>query len=75
MKGATDYQIWLAAFVSLLAIETEHLDVVVGSYATNRRRPELRNMIGDFANTIASLRFRCDYATSFRDGCRRFAIA
>jgi acyl carrier protein len=62
--GATIYMVWLAAFVALLAAETGRPGVVVGSYATSRRRAELRKMIGYFSN-LATLCFKVDHAMPF----------
>jgi acyl carrier protein len=63
-EGATYYQIWLSAFVAQLALASACPDVVIGIYVTNRRRPETRNMLGDFANTLA-LNFRFDPERTF----------
>jgi acyl carrier protein len=64
--GASLYKIWLAGFVAVLWLETDCSDIVVGSYVTNRRHRQTRNMIGDFSNTIA-LRFKFDADISFRE--------
>jgi condensation domain-containing protein len=66
MHGTSIYKIWLAAFVALFSLETDCSDVVVGAYVTRRRRPELRNMLGDFSNTVA-LRFKCNAHMSFKE--------
>jgi len=64
--GATFYRIWLAGFVALLWLETNCSNLIIGSYVTGRRHWQLRNIIGDFSNTIA-LKFECDADISFKE--------
>jgi non-ribosomal peptide synthetase component F len=64
--GTSLYKIWLAGFVAVLWLETDCSDVVVGTYVTSRRHRQLRNMIGDFSNTVA-LKFKFDADMSFRE--------
>jgi acyl carrier protein len=69
---ATPYAVWLAALVALLAAETGQPEIVVGSYVANRRR-EVQNTIGFFIN-LATLSFRVDDASSFRDWLSKVRI-
>lgn len=64
--GTTFYRIWLAGFVAVLWLETNCSDLIIGSYVTGRRHWQLRNIIGDFSNTIA-LKLECDAAISFEE--------
>ncbi len=48
----TRFVILLAAFKALLQRYTAQEEIVVGSVAANRNRPELRNVIGCFVNTV-----------------------
>ena len=64
--GSSLYKIWLAALVALLGAGMNYSDVVIGGYVTRRRRPELRKVIGDFANTVP-LRLACRADAPFRD--------
>lgn len=68
-ERATFFGVRLAAFVALVAAETGESDVVIGTYVGNRRRPELFEVFGFFAN-IVTLRFCCDLSLSFRDWLR-----
>ncbi len=63
--GATRYMAWLAALSAHLAAELKEADIVIGTYAENRGRHEVRNMLGDFSNLVA-LRFRCDLTMTFQ---------
>jgi acyl carrier protein len=64
-EGTTPFVVWLAALVALLAAENRRPGVVVGTYAANRRRPEVQNMIGCFVNLV-TLGFHVEPAMSFR---------
>ena len=55
--GATYYVVRLAAFCALLAGETGHLDLILGTYVTNRNRLETQDMFGFFSNLV-TLRIR-----------------
>ena len=68
-EATTYFVVVLAAFVLLLSASSNEKDVVLGTYAANRDRPELQNMYGWFSNLI-TLRFRCDFGGSFRDWLR-----
>lgn len=68
-ERTTFFRIRLAAFVALIAAETGESDVVLGTYVGNRRRPELFEVFGFFANLV-TLRFSCDLSLSFRDWLR-----
>jgi hypothetical protein len=66
-SGTSLFSIWLAALSALLAIETAHSDIIIGTYMTSRRGdPNLRNLIGCFVNLVA-LRLQCDPARLFSD--------
>jgi amino acid adenylation domain-containing protein len=51
--GATPFMILLAGFATLLSRYGDQSDVVVGTPIANRGRPELEDLIGFFANTLA----------------------
>jgi amino acid adenylation domain-containing protein len=65
-ERTTYYVVRLATFVMLLAAETGKADIVLGTYVTNRNRPELHDMLGFFSN-LATLRFTCERSMKFRD--------
>ncbi|MDB4951688.1 MAG: non-ribosomal peptide synthetase [Gemmatimonadetes bacterium] len=52
-EGATPYMVLLAVFAMLLHRYTGSDDVVVGTPIAGRTRPELENVFGYFANTLA----------------------
>ncbi|MEW5929325.1 MAG: amino acid adenylation domain-containing protein [Gemmatimonadota bacterium] len=52
-EGATLFMVLLAALGALFARYTGEDDVVVGSPIANRTRPELEDVVGLFANTLA----------------------
>jgi non-ribosomal peptide synthetase component F len=57
-SGATFFMTRLAAASALLALETGAEDLVIGTPASTRTRPELQNMIGVFLNyVLVRLRF------------------
>jgi amino acid adenylation domain-containing protein len=51
--GGTPYMILLAAWNALLSRISGQLDLVAGTAAANRDRPELEPLIGFFVNTLA----------------------
>lgn len=51
-SGVTPFTVLLAAYAGLLDRYARRADVVVGTPALNRGRPELERMIGNFANTL-----------------------
>jgi hypothetical protein len=51
-EGATLFMIRLAALAALLHRLTKAEDLVIGSYLTNRNRPETQGMIGFFSNLL-----------------------
>ena len=63
-SGATDYMILLAAFQVLLHRYTGQEDILVGSPATGRSRPEFESILGYFVNPIV-LRARLEDNPSF----------
>ncbi len=63
--GATFYMVRLAAFVAVLAAETGALDIILGTFATERSHLELQEMFGFFVNLV-TLRLRCDLTCTFR---------
>ncbi|MDR3464759.1 MAG: condensation domain-containing protein [Xanthobacteraceae bacterium] len=64
--ATTPYKIWLAGFVAVLWLETNCPDLVVGTYVTDRRHRQLRDLVGDFSHTIA-IRFSCDGDITFSE--------
>ncbi len=65
-EGVTPFMALLAAFYALLWRQSGQGDLVVGTPAAGRPRPELEPIVGLFLNTLA-LRVRVDGATSFRE--------
>ncbi|HEV2147889.1 MAG TPA: amino acid adenylation domain-containing protein, partial [Longimicrobiaceae bacterium] len=51
-EGTTPFVVLLAAFHALLARHTGQLDLLVGTPASSRSRPELEGLIGFFVNTL-----------------------
>ncbi len=51
-EGATTYMILLAAFQALLSQYSGQRDILVGSPASGRTRPEFHGIVGYFVNTI-----------------------
>jgi natural product biosynthesis luciferase-like monooxygenase protein len=51
-EGATPFMVLLAAFVALLHRHAGQADVVVGSAASNRDRPETEGVVGLFVNSL-----------------------
>jgi amino acid adenylation domain-containing protein len=64
-EGATYFMVRLAAFVALVAFETGEPDVVLGTYASNRNRVAVQDMLGLVTNLV-TLRFRCEADVPFR---------
>ena len=64
-ESATLFMVLLAAFQALLARYSGQPDIVVGTPVAGRRRSELEELIGFFANTLV-LRAQCDSELSFR---------
>ncbi|MCP3920349.1 MAG: amino acid adenylation domain-containing protein [bacterium] len=64
--GATPFMVLLAAFYVLLSRYSRQRDLVVGTPIANRRRAELEDVVGFFANTLV-LRCDLDGAPSFRE--------
>ncbi len=62
----TRFVVLLTAFKALLHRYTGQDDIVVGSVAANRNRPELRNVIGCFVNALV-LRTRVSSEITFRE--------
>lgn len=62
--GATPYAVRLALFAALLGLETGQEEILLGTYATNRRA-ETQSMLGFFSNPI-TLVLRFDPKLSFR---------
>jgi non-ribosomal peptide synthetase component F len=52
-EGATPYMVLLAAFQVFLGRYSGQADFAVGSAVANRNRPELKELIGFFVNTLA----------------------
>ncbi len=51
-QGATLFMTRLAGFAALLHQMTGNEDFVIGSYMTNRNRPEIQEVIGSFINIL-----------------------
>ena len=64
-QRVTQFVVWLAAFSSFLCIETRSNDIVIGTYVSNRKLPDLQHVFGDFSNLV-TLRFRAAIGKSFR---------
>jgi hypothetical protein len=62
----TRFVVLFAAFAALLHRYSEQEDIVIGTASANRTRPELRQMIGFFVNTLA-LRTRPAADVPFRE--------
>ena len=69
-EGATLFMVLLAAFQLLLSRLCGQDDVVIGSPVAGRRRHELQDLIGFFANILV-LRSDCSANPSFRDLLQR----
>lgn len=65
-QRTTVFALYQAALAAFLAAETGERNVVIGSYASIRRRPSLHNTFGPFLNLIA-LHYRVDPELSFRN--------
>ncbi|UCG72523.1 MAG: amino acid adenylation domain-containing protein, partial [Chromatiales bacterium] len=65
-ESATLFMVLLAAFQALLARYSGQPDVLVGSPVAGRRRSELEDLVGFFANTLV-LRARCQPDLPFRE--------
>jgi amino acid adenylation domain-containing protein len=64
-EGVTLVVTLLAAFKALLFRYTDQNDILVGTPAVNRARPEIESLIGMFLNTLV-LRTKVEGAESFR---------
>jgi amino acid adenylation domain-containing protein len=64
-QNVTLFISWLAAFSAFLSAQTQEQDIIIGTYVSNRRLPELQNMFGDFSNPV-TLRFRSELSETFR---------
>lgn len=76
-SAATDFVVHLAGFAALLSVCAGQRDFAIGTYVSNRNRVALQGMFGCFIN-LATLRFACDPARSFRawlGETRRLVIA
>jgi amino acid adenylation domain-containing protein len=69
-EGATLFMILLALFQTLLSRYSEQEDIAVGTAVANRRRAELEDLIGYFANTLV-LRGDLSGGVSFQELLRR----
>jgi hypothetical protein len=68
----TPFVVYFAAFVALLHRFCRQEDICIGTPIANRRRPELENLIGYFANTLV-LRTRVDPRARFVEIVRQVA--
>ncbi len=73
-EGATLFMVLLGAFQLLLAKYSGSDDVVVGSPAAGRSRPEVEGLIGFFVNTLV-LRTELDGDPAFREVLKRVRSA
>jgi surfactin family lipopeptide synthetase A len=64
--GATPFMAWLAIYATLLMRYTGQRDLVIGTPIANRPHPDLEELIGCFANTLA-LRLQPPQQASFLD--------
>ncbi|MFJ7213481.1 amino acid adenylation domain-containing protein [Amycolatopsis sp. NPDC098790] len=73
-EGASLFMVLLAAFLVAMGRRADQSDVVVGTAAANRGRPETEGLIGFFVNLLA---IRVDLAPplTLRDAVRRTAVA
>ena len=67
--GVTPFMFLLASYVAVLARHTGQDDIVVGTAAANRDRPETADLVGLFVNTLA-FRVGVDPAATF-EHCSR----
>jgi len=51
-QRTTYYTVVMAAYVALLAVESSQADIVLGTYASVRKRPELHSMFGLLINLV-----------------------
>jgi FkbH-like protein len=64
-EALTRFTVLLASFKTLLFRYTEEPDIVIGSLIANRNRPEIENLVGQFANPVV-LRTRLSGELYFR---------
>ena len=69
-EGSTLFMVLLALFQTLLSRYSEQEDIAVGTAVANRRRAELEDLIGYFANTLV-LRGDLSGGISFQELLRR----
>jgi len=69
-EHTTRFVVLLAAFGALLHRATEQNDLIIGTASANRNRPDLRQMIGFFVNTLP-MRLKPDATMTFRDLVRQ----
>ena len=69
-EGTTLFTVMLAAFQVWLHRYTGQTDVVVGTPAANRERPEVQSLLGFFLNTLP-IRTQLDSSLSFREIVRQ----
>jgi amino acid adenylation domain-containing protein len=65
-QGATEYMTRLAAFVAILAAETDEPNVVLYTALSNRDHPATRGVLGCCATPVILI-FRCDGRCSFQE--------
>jgi amino acid adenylation domain-containing protein len=69
-ERCTPYMVLLTAFAALLSRYTDRQELVIGTAAADRSRPELEKLIGFFVNTLA-LRLRWEDEDSFLELLKR----
>ncbi|NPC79102.1 amino acid adenylation domain-containing protein, partial [Pyxidicoccus fallax] len=73
-EGATPFMVLTAAFQTLLHRYSGQDDIIVGTSAAGRNRPEIEGLIGCFLNTLA-IRGDLSGAPSFVELLRRVKVA
>lgn len=68
-ERATYFAIGLALFAALLAAIKRHPSVTVGVYVSNRWRPEMQGVLGNFTSLVPVCLY-CDHALPFREWLR-----
>ena len=64
-EGVTPYMLLLSAYISLLHAWSGQEEIVVGTPAAGRGRPEFENVVGNFINMLP-IRARCAESLTFR---------
>jgi len=73
-EGVTPYMLLLSAYISLLHAWSGQEDIVVGTPAAGRSRPEFENVVGIFINMLP-IRARCTEGLTFRELLQQVRLA